>query len=62
MEGSGLAGFLCDVISAHSFWIGCEKLAEIEEDIVIAFTDVAGDDNNRITAILNQAYKVMNSR
>ncbi|KAJ7156003.1 hypothetical protein C8R43DRAFT_998757 [Mycena crocata] len=36
---------------------GCERLAVIEENLVIAFTDVGGEDNNRITVILNQAYR-----
>jgi hypothetical protein len=38
--------------------IGCDRLAAIEENIVLAFTDVGGDDNNRISVILNRAYKV----
>ncbi|KAJ7452459.1 hypothetical protein B0H11DRAFT_2073533 [Mycena galericulata] len=36
---------------------GCDRLACIEENLVIAFTDVGGEDNNRITVILNQAYR-----
>jgi len=36
---------------------GCEQLAAIEENVVTAFTDIGGDDNNRITVILNRAYK-----
>ncbi|KAJ7063271.1 hypothetical protein C8F01DRAFT_984862 [Mycena amicta] len=36
---------------------GCDRLAAIEEDLVIAFTGVGGTDNNRITVILNQAYR-----
>ncbi|TFK54918.1 hypothetical protein OE88DRAFT_1710679 [Heliocybe sulcata] len=36
---------------------GCTQLSNIEENIVIAFTEVAGDDNNRITVLLNRAYK-----
>ncbi|KDQ33264.1 hypothetical protein PLEOSDRAFT_1091403 [Pleurotus ostreatus PC15] len=37
--------------------IGCDRLTVIEEDIVTAFTMVGGDDNNRITVILNRAYR-----
>ena len=37
---------------------GCFKLARVEEDIVTAFTDVGGDDNNRLTVTLNRAYHV----
>ncbi|KAJ7774662.1 hypothetical protein DFH07DRAFT_800430 [Mycena maculata] len=36
---------------------GCDRLALIEENLVVAFTDVGGDDDNRITVILNQAYR-----
>lgn len=37
---------------------GCDRLAAIEETIVLAFTDAGGADNNRITTTLNRAYKV----
>lgn len=37
---------------------GCEKLATVEENIVIAFTDSSGEDSNRITVLLNRSYKV----
>jgi hypothetical protein len=37
---------------------GCDHLASIEENIVTGFTDVSGDDNNRITVAVNSAYKV----
>ncbi|KAJ6496647.1 hypothetical protein C8R47DRAFT_349617 [Mycena vitilis] len=36
---------------------GCDRLSILEENLVIAFTDVGGEDNNRITVILNQAYR-----
>ncbi|KAI0064595.1 hypothetical protein BV25DRAFT_1822992 [Artomyces pyxidatus] len=36
---------------------GCEKLAAIEENIVTAFSEIAGDDNNAITIHLNRAYR-----
>ncbi|KAJ6630768.1 hypothetical protein B0H10DRAFT_2160163 [Mycena sp. CBHHK59/15] len=36
---------------------GCDRLAAIEENLVIAFTDIGGEDNNRITLLLNQAYR-----
>ncbi|KAG7098994.1 hypothetical protein E1B28_000880 [Marasmius oreades] len=36
---------------------GCEELGSIECDTVIAFTPKGGDDNNRLTCILNQAYR-----
>ncbi|EMD38521.1 hypothetical protein CERSUDRAFT_82798 [Gelatoporia subvermispora B] len=35
---------------------GCLKLAHIEEDIVTAFTEVGGNDNNRLIVTLNRAY------
>ncbi|KAJ7582745.1 hypothetical protein C8J56DRAFT_791650 [Mycena floridula] len=37
---------------------GCHQLSEIEQNIVLAFTGIGGDDNTRITTILNQAYKI----
>lgn len=37
---------------------GCEKLATVEENIVIAFTDSGSEDSNRITVLLNRSYKV----
>ncbi|TFK42614.1 hypothetical protein BDQ12DRAFT_597893 [Crucibulum laeve] len=36
---------------------GCEKLAAVEENIVIAFTNMNSDDNTRLTVLLNKAYK-----
>jgi anaphase-promoting complex subunit 5 len=38
--------------------IGCHELAEVQENIVTAFTEIGSDDNNRVTAILNGAYRV----
>jgi anaphase-promoting complex subunit 5 len=38
--------------------LGCDRLAEIEEAMIISFTEEGSQDNNRITAILNRAYKV----
>jgi anaphase-promoting complex subunit 5 len=38
--------------------IGCDHVAAAEENVVTAFTEVAGDDNNRFTVTLNRAYKV----
>ncbi|KAI0928780.1 hypothetical protein AcV7_008835 [Taiwanofungus camphoratus] len=35
---------------------GCIKLSEIEENIVTAFTEVGGDDNNRMIVTLNRGY------
>ncbi|KAI0748037.1 hypothetical protein C8Q80DRAFT_1103902 [Daedaleopsis nitida] len=35
---------------------GCSKLARVEEDIITAFSEVGGDDNNRLTVTLNRAY------
>jgi len=37
---------------------GCEKLAVIEENLVTAFSEVGGDNNNVITVTLNRAYRV----
>ncbi|KAI0306373.1 hypothetical protein B0F90DRAFT_1814283 [Multifurca ochricompacta] len=36
---------------------GCEKLAVIEENVVIAFSEVGGDSNNAIIVTLNGAYR-----
>jgi len=36
---------------------GCNRLSAISENTVIAFTEVGGDDNNRLTVTLNQAYR-----
>jgi hypothetical protein len=38
--------------------IGCIQLADISERIVIAFTDVGSEDSNRLTVLLNRAYRV----
>ncbi|KAH0578377.1 hypothetical protein H2248_003988 [Termitomyces sp. 'cryptogamus'] len=38
--------------------IGCNKLASIEESIVLAFTQSGTEDHNRITMFLNRAYRV----
>lgn len=46
------------VYSGTDLSTGCDRLSVIEENLVIAFTDVGGDDNNRLTVILNQAYRV----
>ncbi|KAI0646968.1 hypothetical protein C8Q79DRAFT_957197 [Trametes meyenii] len=35
---------------------GCSKLARIEEDIVISFTEYGSEDNTRLTVTLNRAY------
>ncbi|KZT68114.1 hypothetical protein DAEQUDRAFT_339649 [Daedalea quercina L-15889] len=35
---------------------GCARLAQIEENMVTAFTEVGGTDNNRLTVALNRAY------
>ncbi|KAI0093630.1 hypothetical protein BDY19DRAFT_918021 [Irpex rosettiformis] len=37
--------------------MGNNRLAEIEEDVVLAFTDIGGPDNNRLTVTLNRAYR-----
>ena len=37
---------------------GCHRLAAIEEDIVTAFGEIGGDDNNVLTVNLNRAYRV----
>ncbi|KAF8350736.1 hypothetical protein F5887DRAFT_940689 [Amanita rubescens] len=37
---------------------GCHQLAAIEENVVIAFTPVAGEDNQRLIVILNKAHKL----
>jgi anaphase-promoting complex subunit 5 len=37
---------------------GCDKLAQIEEDIVTLFTEVGGDDNSTLIVALNRAYRV----
>ncbi|EFI28382.1 hypothetical protein CC1G_13916 [Coprinopsis cinerea okayama7 len=35
---------------------GCSQLAALEEDIVIAFTDIGGDNSIRLSVLLNRAY------
>jgi hypothetical protein len=47
-----------DILTIVDTDIGCEKLAVIEENIVTAFNEVGGDDNNVITVTLNRAYRV----
>lgn len=47
-----------DLWAVVKFNIGCEKLAVIEENIVTAFNEVGGDNNNVITVTLNRAYRV----
>lgn len=37
---------------------GCDRVADIEENVVTAFTEVGGNDNNRFTVTLNRAYNV----
>lgn len=37
---------------------GCDKLAAVEEDIVIAFIPAGGENVNRLAIILNKAYQV----
>ncbi|TFK29908.1 hypothetical protein FA15DRAFT_187068 [Coprinopsis marcescibilis] len=36
---------------------GCDNLATISEDIVIAFTDIGGDNSCRLTVLTNRAYR-----
>jgi hypothetical protein len=47
-----------DILAVVKFDTGCEKLAVIEENIVTAFNEVGGDNNNVITVTLNRAYRV----
>ena len=37
---------------------GCDKLSELEEEIVLAFMEPGTDNNTRMTIALNKAYKV----
>ncbi|KAI0082698.1 hypothetical protein K474DRAFT_1702690 [Panus rudis PR-1116 ss-1] len=37
---------------------GCSQLAEIEETVVLAFTEPGSDDNNRLTMTLNRAQRM----
>lgn len=39
-------------------FLGCGQLSTLEEQLVIVFTEMRGDDNNRLTVTINQAYKV----
>lgn len=41
-----------------SLFQGCARLTQIEENMVTAFTEVGGADNNRLTVALNRAYYV----
>jgi hypothetical protein len=45
-------------LAVVKFDTGCEKLAVIEENMVTAFNEVGGDNNNVITVTLNRAYRV----
>jgi hypothetical protein len=45
-------------LAVVKFDTGCEKLAVIEENIVTAFNEVGGDNNNVTTVTLNRAYRV----
>jgi anaphase-promoting complex subunit 5 len=45
-------------LAVVKFDAGCEKLAVIEENIITAFNEVGGDNNNVITVTLNRAYRV----
>jgi hypothetical protein len=44
------------------FFLGCGQLSTLEEQLVLIFTEVRSDDNNRLTVTINQAYKVPISR
>lgn len=37
---------------------GCENIGDIEADVAVAFTSAGSSDNNRLTALLNTAYRV----
>lgn len=54
------AGAACNVSywAPVDTWTGCEKLAIIEENLVTAFSEVGGDNNNAITVTLNRTYRV----
>lgn len=59
LEGSRFVStHLSAWFSDHRFFSGCDQIASIEEDVVVAFTDPDGEDSNRITVILNKAFKV----
>ena len=49
-------GFILSFLSKTT--PGCHRLAAIEEDIVTAFGEIGGDDNNVLTVNLNRAYRV----
>lgn len=36
---------------------GCHKLAELEEDIVMAFTEPGSESSNKLSVVLNKSYK-----
>ncbi|KAH7870821.1 uncharacterized protein C8R40DRAFT_1125250 [Lentinula edodes] len=36
---------------------GCENIGDIEADVAVAFTSAGSSDNNRLTALLNTAYR-----
>ena len=42
----------------YESFLGCGQLSTLEEQLVIIFTEMRGDDNNRLTVTINQAYKV----
>ena len=48
----------CCSYAEYVLFLGCDRLAEIEEGMIISFTEEGSQDNNRIMATLNRAYKV----
>lgn len=46
------------IYSGVECFLGCGQLSTLEEQLVIIFTEMRGDDNNRLTVTINQAYKV----
>ncbi|KAG5643475.1 hypothetical protein DXG03_000863 [Asterophora parasitica] len=50
-------------VGIYDHWLdvqGCNQLASTEESIVLAFTQSRSQDHNRITVLLNRAYKLIN--
>jgi anaphase-promoting complex subunit 5 len=57
MECRWYASRLLPICLANT-WLGCDSLAVVEENVVLAFTEAGSKDNNRITVLLNKAYRV----
>lgn len=49
--------FICREVPSYVVYSGCERLASIEETAVLVGTEAGSDSNNRLSVILNKAYR-----